>query len=189
VTVPAVTAGIVYVLCIAPARHPAVADGGIGRVALIQKDAAWRPLAVRPGAPAGGVWYSTRGASFRFGLRAVGLQPTVHYILEMAVDNTPFEVTDRAATARGEVVVDTTLAAFTDGACAGSHRQAARSLVGTHRVKFLLKRNGNPPEGGPTPAATGIGERLAPRACAGNGDNDFSYVLFEEKLAIFDGDR
>jgi hypothetical protein len=188
VVVPALTAGIVYALCIAPARHPA-ADGGLGRVALVQKDASWRPLPVHPGAPAGGVWYSTRGASFRFGFRAVGLQPTVHYIIELNVDDAPFEVADRSATGRGEVVLDTTLSTFADGACAGSHRQAVRSLVGTHRVKFLLKRNGNPPDGGPTPAAAGIDERAAPWTCAGNGDSNFSYVLFEEKLAIYDGDR
>jgi hypothetical protein len=175
----------VYVLCIGPARHPAVADGGIGRVALVQKDASWRPLPVHPGAPAGGVWYSTRGQRFRFGLRAVGLQPGAHYVIELNVDDTPFEVADRPATVRGEVTLDTALTGFVDGACAGSHRQAAQSLVGTHRVKFLLKRNGNPPGGRAPSAATEIGGR----PCAGNGDSDFSYVLFEEKLAIYDGDR
>jgi hypothetical protein len=185
VAVPAVTAGIVYFLCIAPARQPTVADGGIGRVALVQKDASWRPIPMRPGAPTGGVWYSTRGKTFRFGFRAGGLEPDAHYIIELAVDDIPFDVADRSATAAGEVTLDTTLATFADGACAGSHHMAARSLVGTHRVKFLLKRNGNPPGGGSVPGATRTGER----PCAGNGDGNFSYVLFEEKLAIYDGDR
>jgi hypothetical protein len=187
VVIPALTAGIVYVLCIGPARHPAADDGGIGRVALVQKDASWHPIPRRPGAPAGGVWYSTRGGGqgFRFGLRAGGLDPGTRYIIELEVDGTSFAVASHAATAAGEISLDTTLAAFADGPCSGAHHVATRSLAGTHRVKFLLKRNGYPPAGGTgAAAATASGP-----SCAGNGDGNFSYVLFEEKLAIYDGDR
>jgi len=175
VVIPALTAGIVYMLCIAPARHPAVDDGGVGRVSLIQKDASWHPIARRPGAPSGGVSYSTRGSPFRVGLRAGGLDPGTRYIIELEVDGTSFATASHVATAAGEVSLDTTLSAFAEGPCSGSHHVAARSLAGTHRVKFLLKRNGNP-------AGT-------VSSCAGNGDGNFSYVLFEEKLAIYDGDR
>jgi hypothetical protein len=174
VLIPALTAGIVYELCIVPVRHPAADDGGIGRVALVQKDASWHPIPRRPGAPTGGVSYSTRGQPFRFGLRADGLDPGVRYIIELEVDGTSFATASHVATAAGDVSLDTTLAAFADGPCSGAHHVPTRSLAGTHRVKFLLKRNGNP-------AGT-------VSSCAGNGDGNF-YVLFEEKLAIYDGDR
>jgi hypothetical protein len=179
VVIPALTAGIVYMLCIGPARHPAADAGGLGRVALVQKDASWHPIPRRPGAPSGGVWYTTRGSAFRFGLRAGGLDPGTRYIVELEVDGTSLATANHAATPAGEVSLDTTLSAFADGPCSGSHHVATRSLAGTHRVKFLLKRNGNPPGAA---AANGA-------SCAGNGDGNFSYVLFEEKLAIYDGDR
>jgi len=189
VVIPALTAGMVYDLCIVPARQRTVVDGEIGHVALVEKDASWRPVPPRPGGPSGGVWYGTHGARFRFGLRAVGLQPDIHYIVELDVDGSTYAVANRVATAAGDVALDTALTAFAEGACAGSDRQATRSLVGTHRVKFLLKRNGNPAGAGGGGGSGSAAPRPGGPVCAGNGDGDFTYVLFEEKLAIYDGDR
>lgn len=184
---PSLTAGIVYFLCVVPARQPdAAASAAVGHVALVQKDGSWRPLPSRPDGPRGDVSYSAHGTPFRFTLHASGLRPGTRYLIELNVDGATDDVASRVAGPTGEMTLDTALSAFAAGRCRDTRldaRSAHGALRGTHQIKFLLKRNGRPAADGPAAAVS----QAKDLSCAGNGDGDFSYILFEEKLANYDG--
>lgn len=193
---PSLTAGIIYFLCVVPARRSdAAASPSVGHIALVQKDSSWRPLPVGLHSPTGDVSYSTRGAPFRFTVRAAGLRPGTRYIIELTVDGAIGAAASRAADSAGDVVLDTALSAFAGGTCGegrpagqgsdggtGTRGSGAPALRGAHQIKFTLRRNGRPAVGAPVARPSGT-------ACAGNGDGDFSYILFEEKVAHYNGDK
>lgn len=161
--------------------------GAVQRITLSQKDAHFNIIPPVRGGAVGSVWYHARGPALSFQLVATGLRPHRRYLLELSVDGTVYTVASHAASASGELSIDSTITAFEEGACVGDNYDPPRSVHGEHEVKFWLKNDGNPVSG------TMPGRR-SPRAagsslpCHGNGDGDYSYVLLENALAHFIGD-
>ena len=185
---PLVSAAIIFFLCIAPVRRiqntPA---SGVGHVGLIQKDAAFQVVPADRGGAYGDVWFNAAAPTFAFRLSAVGLKPGVHYLIELNVDDVTYELTSRPADPRGAVKLDTTLSRFATGACDGGEYARPRSVSGNHRIKFLVKRDGNPATG--TKRAHSTLSSPPAVACHGNGDDNFTYALFEDNVARFTGTR
>jgi hypothetical protein len=172
-------------LCVSTApRAPDTAAAANGHIGLIQKDADFH---IVPGGASGDVWFAPAAPTFAFHLAARGLRPDVHYLIELNVDDATYELTSRAADARGTITLDTTLTRFETGACIGGEYVAPRSLRGTHHVKFLVKRDGNPPSGTRRTHSSSITPPDLP--CHGNGDENFSYALFEDNVAQYTGTR
>ena len=158
---------------------------GMSRVTLAQKDASFRPIPRAAGGATGVVWYAHSGPALRFVLRAYGLQPQHRYLLEIQADDAIYSVASYASDARGELAIDTALTQFAEGACVGANYDAPRSVQGPHRVKFWIKRDGNPPSGASPNVKAGTPGADLP--CHGNGDGDYSYMLMENELADFTG--
>lgn len=166
--------------------HPP-ARGGVAHIALVQKDSLFRPIPPTPGAPTGGVWYRLSGDRFAFTLRASGLVPHRRYELDLAVDGVTYTLASRPADGRGAIAIDTVLDQFAEGACVGANYHAPQAVRGRHRIKFAVKYDGSPPSG-TMPATGSDGVRVgADLPCAGNGDGDYRYVLFESAIAEFEG--
>jgi hypothetical protein len=159
--------------------------GRMWRVTLAQKDAAFRPIPRAAGGATGVVWYAHSGPALHFVLRAYGLQPQRRYLLEIQADDAIYSVASHTPDARGELAIDTTLTQFAEGACVGANYDAPRSVKGPHKVKFWIKRDGNPQTG----VSTGVrpGSPGATLPCHGNGDGDYTYILMENELANFTG--
>jgi len=159
--------------------------GTMSRVTLAQKDAAFRPIPRAAGGATGVVWYAHSGPALHFVLRAYGLQPQRRYLLEIQADDAIYSVASHTSDARGELAIDTTLTQFAEGACAGTNYDAPRSVEGPHKVKFWIKRDGNPQSG----VSTGVkpGSPGATLPCHGNGDGDYAYMLMENEVAKFTG--
>jgi hypothetical protein len=158
---------------------------GMSRVTLAQKDAAFRPVPRAAGGATGVVWYAHSGPALRFTLRAYGLQPLRRYLLEIQADDAIYSVASYTSDARGELALDTALTQFQEGACVGSNYDAPRSVQGPHRVKFWIKRDGNPTSGvSPGMKAGALGAALP---CRGNGDGNYEYMLMENEVADFTG--
>ena len=157
----------------------------MSRVTLAQKDASFRPIPRAAGGATGVVWYAHSGPALRFVLRAYGLQPQHRYLLEIQADDAIYSVASYASDARGELAIDTALTQFAEGACVGANYDAPRSVQGPHRVKFWIKRDGNPPSGASPNVKAGTPGADLP--CHGNGDGDYSYMLMENELADFTG--
>jgi hypothetical protein len=157
----------------------------MSRVTLAQKDAAFRPVPRAAGGATGVVWYAHSGPALRFTLRAYGLQPLRRYLLEIQADDAIYSVASYTSDARGELALDTALTQFQEGACVGSNYDAPRSVQGPHRVKFWIKRDGNPTSGvSPGMKAGALGAALP---CRGNGDGNYEYMLMENEVADFTG--
>jgi hypothetical protein len=161
-------------------------EEGLKRIPLVQKDSQFRPIPADAGGASGSVWYTPSGKELSFQLQAQGLAPRKRYLLEMAVGETIYTLASHEATKDGELAVDTTLTSFAEGVCVGPNYDPPRSLQGEHAIRFWLKADGNPP--------SGSGREHAPQftdgqdlPCAGNGDGDYTYVLFENELARFTG--
>ncbi|HEY2895929.1 MAG TPA: hypothetical protein VGJ12_02235 [Gemmatimonadaceae bacterium] len=158
---------------------------GMSRVTLAQKDAAFRPIPRAAGGATGVVWYAHSGPALQFILHAYGLQPLRRYLLEIQADDAIYSVASHESDARGQLAIDTTLSRFAEGACVGTNYDAPRSLEGSHKVKFWIKRDGNPVSGvSPNTEAAAPGAALP---CRGNGDGDYAYMLMENEIANFRG--
>jgi hypothetical protein len=185
VGVPLVSGAVIIFLC-APASPAPTAD--TGRVGLVEKDARWNVVAADKGGASGGVWYSARSPTLHVELRARGLKPSVRYMIEMNVDGKTYEVSSHAADPQGLLAVDTTLTNFANGVCDKGAYIAPEPLHGAHQIKFLVKRDGHPVGG--SLRQVGSGGAVAPALpCQGNGDEDFSYALFEDNVAHYTGTR
>jgi hypothetical protein len=158
---------------------------GMSRVTLAQKDAAFRPVPRAAGGATGVVWYAHSGPALQFTLRAYGLQPLRRYLLEIQADDAIYSVASYSSDARGELALDTALTKFQEGACVGANYDAPRSVQGPHRVKFWIKRDGNPTSGvSPSVKPGTLGAALP---CHGNGDGNYDYMLMENEVAEFAG--
>lgn len=158
---------------------------GMSRVTLAQKDAAFRPIPRASGGATGVVWYAHSGPALQFILRAYGLQPQRRYLLEIQADDAIYSVASHTSDARGQLAIDTALTQFAEGACVGTNYDAPRSVAGPHKVKFWIKRDGNPSAGmSPNTNARAPGAALP---CRGNGDGDYAYMLMENEIANFTG--
>jgi hypothetical protein len=157
----------------------------MSRVTLAQKDAAFRPVPRAAGGATGVVWYAHSGPALQFTLRALGLQPLHHYLLEIQADDAIYSVASYTSDANGELAIDTALAQFQEGTCVGANFDAPRPVAGTHDVKFWIKRDGNPKSG--TSPSVKAGSPGATLSCRGNGDGDYTYMLMENELAHFTG--
>lgn len=160
-------------------------EAGMWRVTLAQKDAAFRPIPRAAGGATGVVWYAHSGPALQFILRAYDLQPLHRYLLEIQADDAIYSVASYSSDGNGQLTVDTSLAQFVEGACVGTNYDAPRSVQGPHKVKFWIKRDGNP-KSGRSPNVK-IGAPGAALPCRGNGDGDYSYVLMENEVADFVG--
>ncbi len=161
------------------------------RIALVQKDSLFRPIPPRQGAPAGAVWYVPTGGRLTFRLHASGLVPHRRYELDLTVDGVTYTMASRPASAEGTVAIDTSLDRFAEGACVGANYHPPRPIAGRHRLQFALKNDGSPRSGtmagdSATRARWAGGADLP---CAGNGDGNYSYVLYEAEVAEFEGRR
>jgi hypothetical protein len=185
VLVLGVSAAIVMFLCIPSDRtSKAVDTERVRHIGLSQKDAAFH---VVPGGAAGDVWFDAVAPTFTFRLSASGLKPGVHYLVELYADDHAYEVTSRAADPQGRISLDTTLTRFETGACIGGDYVPPRPLRGNHTIKFLLKRDGNPASGTRRTLSRSVEPPDLP--CHGNGDEDFTYTLFEDNVAKYTGSR
>ena len=156
----------------------------VRHIGLSQKDAAFRVI---PGAASGDVWFDAAAATFGFRLSAAGLKPGVHYLVELNADGRTYEVTSRMADAQGRINLDTTLTRFETGACIGGDYVPPRPLRGDHTIKFLVKRDGNPVSGTRQTLSKSANPPALP--CHGNGDEDFTYALYEDNVAKYTGTR
>ena len=156
----------------------------VRHIGLSQKDAAFHVI---PGAASGDVWFDAEGPTFAFRLSAAGLKPGVHYLVELYTDGRTYEVASRMADAQGRINLDTTLTRFETGACIGGDYVPPRPLRGDHMIKFLVKRDGNPVSG--TRQALSRSANPPALPCHGNGDEDFTYSLFEDNVAKYTGTR
>jgi len=184
VLVLGLSAAIVMFLCMPsePSTRKPPEDEHVRHIGLSQKDAAFN---VVPGGASGDVWFDAAAPAFTFKLSAAGLKPGVHYLIELYADNHTYEVTSRAAYPQGKIALDTTLTQFETGTCIGGDYVPPRAIRGNHTIKFLVKRDGNPASG-----TRRTKSRSAPDlACHGNGDEDFSYALFEDNVAKFTGTK
>ncbi len=139
------------------------------------------------GGASGDVWFDAAAPTFTFRFAATGLKPGTHYLIELFADNSPYELTSRTADAQGRINLDTTLTRFETGACIGGDYVAPRPLRGIHSIKFLLKRDGNPASG--TRRTRSRSATTPDLPCHGNGDEDFTYALFEDNVAKYTGTR
>ena len=161
------------------------ASTGMSRVTLAQKDASFRPIPRAAGGATGVVWYAHSGPALRFTLRALGLAPQRRYLLEIQADDAIYSVASYTSDAHGEIALDTALTQFEEGVCVGANYDAPRSVEGAHRVKFWIKRDGNPAAGVSPGMTTGAPGAALP--CHGNGDGDYAYMLMENEIADFKG--
>ncbi len=190
VLVPLTSVAIIVFLCVLPAQRTRAAPAnGIGHVGLVEKDSTFHIVAAANGGAFGDVAYTISGPRLEIALSAAGLRPGIHYLVELNVDGTTYEVTSRAADRTGRLVVDTVLTRFDSGVCNGGDYVPPQPLRGSHRLKFLVKRDGNPPDGTKRARGTVPDGVLPALPCRGNGDNDFSYALFEDNVARFHGTR
>jgi hypothetical protein len=173
-------------LCIEPGRANRVSHAApAGFVTLVQKDSAFHVVDSAHGGASGRVWYDSTGPQLHFRVAANGLRAGLHYLLELNVDGTTYEVLSQAADAAGVLVVDTTLEKFDNGVCVSGKVAPPRALDGAHEIKFLIKRDGNPATG--TTATNPRGWSGPP--CRGNGDFNYTYALFEGSVARYVGTR
>lgn len=157
----------------------------MSRVTLAQKDAAFRPIPRAAGGATGVVWYAHAGPTLHFTLQALGLRPLERYLLEIQADDAIYSVASYTSDAHGEIAIDTALSQFAEGVCVGANYDAPRSVLGAHRVKFWIKRDGNPKSG--TSASVKPGAPGAGLPCAGSGNGDYKYMLMENEIATFTG--
>jgi len=182
----AATGVVAYLFARSPATSTKIprSDGKIS-VTLSQKDSRYRPIPPSKGGASGEVVYEPAGAGFHFVFRASALPLGHQYVLELEADSTIYSVTSRAPDAHGGLVIDTTLARFEEGECVGTNFNAPRPVMGSHSIKFRLKRDGGPTSGQmPGVASSAPGAQLA---CHGNGDGNYDYALMENEVANFTG--
>jgi hypothetical protein len=140
------------------------------------------------GGATGTVWYSTTGSTFHFDLRATDLKPGVHYLIEMYADGDRFEVSSHSADPHGAIALDTTVAQFASGVCYIGDYVPPHALIGSHKIKFLIKRDGGPVDG-TQPPDTRAQNQAPALPCHGNGDKDYTYALYEDNVAQYVGTR
>jgi hypothetical protein len=179
-------AALLIFLFMRPGRGGSSSGGnGLARVALVQKDSVFRIIPRDSGGASGTVWYAPSDSVLRFQLRAEGLKPGLRYLVELQVDSAIYAITSHAADSSGALALDTALASFANGACVGTNYSPPRPVSGLHRVKFWVKRDGNPPSGtSPGLASDAPGAALP---CHGNGDGNYQYLLLENEVAVFTG--
>lgn len=133
------------------------------------------------GGPSGSVWYTPEGTELRLRLDVEHLDPGKRYIFEIQVDSTVYDVASIAADGDGRIALDSAFAEVAEGTCVGpNHDPPTRLEPGrSHTVGFMLKRDGNPATGTERVAGDGGTSELR---CTGNGDGDFSYVLFGNRM-------
>jgi hypothetical protein len=169
-----------------PGDLSAILEHGRKRVALIQKDAQFRPIPRGNGGATGSVSYTPSGPELGFKLGAQDLKPGRRYLIELAVDETIYTIASHEADEDGKLAMDTTLTRFAEGVCVGPNYDPPRPLDGAHTIRFWVKSDGNP--------ASGSGRVHSPQftegqdlPCSGNGDGDYTYVLLENDVAHYTG--
>jgi hypothetical protein len=181
----AATAVVLFFFARSPAAKEKARPDGMRSITLSQKDSTFAPIPPSAGGASAEILYAPRGPGLHFVLHASGLKPGRRYLLELQVDDAIYTIATYSPSARGELIIDTTLTQFAEGVCVGTNFDPPRPTAGHHRVKFWVKHDGNPATGTmPDIAPTAPGAQLA---CHGNGDGDFGYVLLENKVADFTG--
>ena len=181
----AATAIVVFFFARPSSSKPKVRADGLMSIELVQKDSAFNPIPASKGGATGGVLYRPSGPTLHFVLHAFSLPPGHRYELEIQADSATYEVATFSPDAHGQLTIDTSLAEFREGECAGKNFDAPRSVSGTHTLKFRIKRAGSPASGtmpGIAPSAPG-----AQLSCHGNGDGNYDYLLLENDVAVFKG--
>jgi len=181
----AATLIVVFFLTRTSTSKPKARADGLMSVELVQKDSAFNPVPSSKGGATGEVLYAPSGSALHFALHASSLPPGRRYELEIQADSATYEVATFSPDAHGQLTIDTSLAGFREGECAGKNFDAPQPVKGLHIVKFRIKRDGSPPSGtmpGIAPSTPG-----AQLSCHGNGDGNYDYVLFENATAEFTG--
>jgi hypothetical protein len=142
------------------------------------------------GGPAGSVWYTPSGSALSIRASAHDLEPSKHYIFEIRVDSTVYDVASLEADSAGDIALDSTFTEVAEGTCVGANYDSpARFVSGrSHTLGFMLKRDGNPANGAQlasSDGAAGAGEAATSLACSGNADGDYRYVLMESREGAF----
>lgn len=185
--IPLIAVAIFVVFFLRQPRESAQGDEeGLRRITLLQKDVNFQPVSPSDGGASGSVWYNPSGPLLSFQLQAEGLEPGKRYLVEIAVDEVIYTLASRGASRSGELALDTTLTRFAEGVCVGPNYDPPRPLDGRHALRFWVKKDGNP--------SAGDGRAHAPQftegqhlPCSGNGDGDYTYILFENEVADYAG--
>ena len=186
--IPLVAVGAFVLINLVSRQHErgGVEEDGLRRIALVEKDADWRPVPRDKGGASGAVWYTPAAPELSFRLEAEGLVPRKRYLIELAVDDDIYTVASRGADRAGELAIDTTLTQFAEGVCVGTNYDPPRPLAGRHELRFWVKTDGSPRSGTDREhAPQSAGGRDLP--CSGNGDGDYTYVLHEKDVATYVG--
>lgn len=136
------------------------------------------------GGPSGSVWYTADGAELRLRLGAEHLDSGKHYIFELQVDSTVYDVASIAADGDGRIALDSVFAGVAEGICVGTNYDPPlRFEPGrSYTLGFMLKRDGNAATGTQrVPGDAGAAELR----CTGNGDGDYRYALMESRPGRF----
>lgn len=158
-------------------------DGAYEQVKLVQKGGLSAVTSLFSG-PSGSVWYTPSGSRLGLRLGVEGLDPGRHYIFEVQVDSTVYDVASVAADRDGRIALDTAFAAVAEGTCVGdNYDPPTRFETGrSYTLSFMLKHDGNGATGTqPVPGNSGTSELR----CAGNGDGNYEYALLENRVARF----
>jgi hypothetical protein len=164
---------------------PLVDRGGLFQQATSR--AARSPLDVNVRGKASGlIRYTPAGPNLSLRLRAKGLVPARRYLLEIGADGLIYTLASVAADATGRMAIDTMLTHFAERVCVGPTYDRPRPLRGRHAIRFWIKADGNPRSGSSQDHFPASAEaRDLP--CSGNGDGDYTYVLFQDQPASFEG--
>lgn len=154
-----------------------------GSVALVEKDSEFHVIPASRGGPHGTVAVARRDRALALTLHAQGLAPGRRYAIELKVDDVAYTIASRAADAQGALALDTTLTQFADGVCVGANWRPPRGVTARVHLGFGIKNDGSPPSG-TMPATTSEARGGADLPCAGNGDGNFRYVLYEARPMV-----
>ena len=160
-----------------------VREGAFEQVELVRKGGLSAVTSLF-GGPSGSVWYTADGAELRLRLGAEHLDSGKHYIFELQVDSTVYDVASIAADGDGRIALDSVFAGVAEGICVGTNYDPPlRFEPGrSYTLGFMLKRDGNAATG--TQRVPGDGGAVELR-CTGNGDGDYRYALMESRPGRF----
>lgn len=161
-----------------------VREGAYEQVPIVQKGGLSAVTSLFGGA-SGSVWYTPSGASLSVRLSASGLDPGKHYIFEIQVDSTVYDVASLRADAGGRLALDSVFAGVAEGTCVGDNYDPPMEFESgrSYTLGFMLKRDGNAATGSErVPSDRGAGGDLR---CTGNGDGDYDYALMENRLGQY----
>jgi hypothetical protein len=183
-TLPLALTIIAIVVFVKPWRDFAPArDGAYEEVRLVQKGGLSALSSLFSG-PSGSVWYTPDAEQLELRMSAQNLEAGRHYIFEIQVDSTVYDVASIAADADGRIALNGAFETVSEGTCVGgSYDQPVRLEGGrSYTLAFMIKRDGNPATGSQRVAGL---DGISELSCTGNGDGDYTYVLLENRLARF----